>query len=451
MRINRINNLSNQNKNVIFNMMGAFCIKGFSLCLNLFTMPAYIRFFQNQTVLGVWFTVISVLNWVMYFDLGLGNGLRNKLPEAIERKDSHRIRELISTTYFTMAALVVLLGICGLIIIPTVNWNGIFNIDQSIVINAVLTKCVSIVYFGILFQFIIKLVTYVLYALQKSALVDFMALMSSVLIVVALTVMPSSTMEKNLYTMAIINVVAMLLPYILGSIWVYGKLLKKSFPSKAFFNKRYVKDVIGIGVSLLWLQIVFMVISSTNEFLISRFTAPEYVVEYQAYYKIFKTGGMLFSLAVTPIWSAVTRAQVTNNYSWIKKIYKIFLFASGACLVLELAIVPFLQLIMDVWLGKGAIVTSAFFGVVFALSGTIFVVHSVNTAIGNGISYFKTQMVWMTFAAIIFIPVSYVMVQITGNWIGIVIANVFALLPYEILAPIATMKKLDAAIKNSKP
>ena len=54
--------ISLQNKTVVVNMFGAFAVKGVSLCLSLFTMPAYIRFFQNQTVLGVWFTIVSVLN-----------------------------------------------------------------------------------------------------------------------------------------------------------------------------------------------------------------------------------------------------------------------------------------------------------------------------------------------------------------------------------------------------
>lgn len=69
-------------------MFGAFAVKSVSLCLSLFTMPAYIRFFQNQTVLGVWFTIVSVLNWILFFDLGLGNGLRNMLPDAIEKRCS---------------------------------------------------------------------------------------------------------------------------------------------------------------------------------------------------------------------------------------------------------------------------------------------------------------------------------------------------------------------------
>lgn len=447
----KLNKISLQNKTVIINMFGAFAVKGLSLCLSLFTMPAYIRFFQNQTVLGVWFTIISVLNWILYFDLGLGNGLRNMLPEVLEKKDDKRVKELISTTYFTMTVLVIVLGVLGLFLIPALNWNSIFNVNSSLVNNTVLTHCVIIVYYGILLQFIVKLVSSVLYALQKSAVVNLMSLISSALIVLALFTIPSSTMENNLYTMAVINVMAMSLPYIVVSIWVYGKLIKKSFPRLAFFNKRYVNDITKIGVSLLWLQFVFMIISSTNEFLVSNFTSPDYVVEYQAYYKIFKTGGMVFSLALTPVWSAVTKAQANKDYRWIKKIYKIFLGASLICLTIELAIVPFLQPIMDIWLGENSITVYTFAGIIFAFSGTIFVVHNVNTSIGNGISYFRIQMIWMTFAALIDIPFSYFMVQVTGSWIGIVIANVIALLPYEILAPIYTMKKLDVEIRNAKP
>ena len=442
--------ISKQNQIVFINIIGAFGIKGLSLCLSLFTMPAYIRFFQNQTVLGVWFTIVSVLNWILYFDLGLGNGLRNMLPEALEKKDDKKIKELISTTYFTMTAFVIILGVLGFFIFPSLNWNNIFNVDSSLINNAVLTHCIIIVYCGILLQFIARLVSSILYALQKSAIVNLMSLISSLLIVIALVTIPSSTLEKNLYTMAIINVAAMLLPYIFVSVWVHGVLIRKSFPKLSLFNKKYVKEITKIGLSLLWLQFVFMIISSTNELLISNFTSPDYVVEYQAYYKIFKTGGMVFSLALTPIWSAVTKAQAKKDYRWIKKIYKIFLGASFICLGIELSIIPFLQPLMDIWLGKDSILANKLVGIVFAFSGTIFVVHSVNTSIGNGISYFRIQLILMSFAALIDIPFSYFMVQVTGSWVGIVIANVIAMLPYELLAPIYTMKKLNFEINISK-
>lgn len=172
-------------------------------------------------------------------------------------------------------------------------------------------------------------------------------------------------------------------------------------------------------------------------------------MDYQAYYKVFKTGAMVFSLALTPIWSAVTKAQAQKNYKWIKKIYKIFLFASLGCFVMEFMILPILQPFMDIWLGKGVIEVNTMYGVAFVFSSSLFVLHNVNTSIGNGISYFKIQLVWMTFAAIVCVPLTYIMVQITGGWIGVVVANCISLLPYEVLAPVYTFKQLDIEEKRN--
>ena len=90
--------LGENDKNVIVNMLGAFVVKGGSLIISVLLLPAYINFFENQTVLGVWYTILSVLNWMSLFDLGLGNGLRNKLPGVIERNDRVSVRKYISTT-----------------------------------------------------------------------------------------------------------------------------------------------------------------------------------------------------------------------------------------------------------------------------------------------------------------------------------------------------------------
>ena len=443
-------NMSERNRSVIKNIIGAFVIKGFSLLITLLTMPAYISYFKDQTVLGVWFTIISILNWVIYFDLGLGNGLRNILPEAIEQKDKKKINEYISTTYVSMSVLVIALTLVGEIFIPKLNWNRLLNISEMIISNRSLSICVNIVYVGIMIQFILKLVTSTLYALQKSAIVNFMTLCTSMLTLVSLWILPSSTLEKNLWRMSWVNVIAAILPYFVVSIIVYGKMLDHSYPRIRHFNRIYVGPILKIGISLLWLQFVFMVISSTNEFLISSFTSPINVVDYQAYYKVFKTGAMLFSLTLTPIWSAVTKAQANSDYKWIQKIYKIFLIASLLCMIMEFALVPIMQTVIDVWLGKEVIIVNTFYSIVFVFSGSLFVLHNVNTSIGNGISYFKTQMIWMTFAALIDIPLSYFLVKLFGSWIGVVIANVLALLPYEILAPIYTLKLLKEKENNTK-
>ena len=202
----------------------------------------------------------------------------------------------------------------------------------------------------------------------------------------------------------------------------------------------FVKEIVGVGLTILWLNLIFMVVSAANELLITNFAGPAYVVEFQVYYKIFNTAAMVISLALTPIWSAVTKARAQGNYPWIRTVYKLFLAGSGLCFLAELCVIPLLQWVVNLWLGEAAIVISPSYALAFVFSSTVFVVHNVNTSIGNGLSYFKVQMIWMSVAAAVFVPLSWVLVQVTGSWIGIVIANVLAMLPYEVLAPVTTLR-----------
>lgn len=441
--------LKSNDATIIKNIFGAFLVKGISLIISVLLLPAYIKFFNNQTILGIWYTVLSILNWVVLFDLGLGNGLRNMLPKALEANDRVQIRKQISTTYMLMTGIAICVTVIGCFFIPIVNWNYIFNVSSDVVNNRILVKTVEIVFIGIMLQIVLKIITSILYALQKSAIVNAMSLCTNILILIALLVLPSKSLEENLTTMSIINVVAANLPYVVCTVIIFSTILKDCKPSIRIFEKQYVKTIFNIGISLLWLQLVYMVISSANEIMISNFTSPDNVVLYQAYYKIFKTGGMIVSLALTPIWSAVTKAQAQRNYRWIKKVYLGFLCASLLCLVLELCIVPVLQVVMDVWLGTDSIIVNSGYAIIFAFSSSMMVLHYVNTSIGNGLSYFKLQLIWMTFAAIICVPLCYVLVQLTGTWIGVVLGASISTVPYEFFAPFFTLKILNRKIAEN--
>lgn len=436
--------LSTQNKNILCNITGAFAVKGGSLVISVILLPLYLRFFQNQEILGIWYTILSVLNWVILFDLGLGQGLRNQLPKALTVNDKKLAKKYISTTYVLMTIVVIIISCIGVILIRKVNLYTVFNVDKSVIEYHCLQCAAIIVFLGIMLQMILKIATSILYAMQKSAIVNALGLITNIIILCALCIIPSQDIGTNLIVMAWINVIAANVPYIVCTFFLFKtNELKGTAPTLGTFSRQYIKSIFNVGISLLWLQIVFMIVSSTNEFLISNLTKPENVVEYQAYYKIFKTAAMVVSLSLTPIWSAVTKAKIEKNYKWIKKVYCLFLAVSGLCFLGELCLIPILQWGMDLWLGKGVIIVQIWYAVVFAMSSIVFVLHSVNTSIGNGLSYFRIQMIWMTFAAIAFIPLSVLFVHIFDSWIGIILAGVFAMFPYEVIAPIFTFRYLN--------
>lgn len=422
---------------IVYNIIGSFGVRGGSLVVSLLTLPVYTHFFQNQKVLGVWFTLLSVLNWVLTFDLGLGNGLRNKLPFALAQRDRRLAREYISSTYFGTLGVALIMLVIGILLIPSISWVNFINVHGVGVTNAVMTRCIVIIFAGILLQFVMKLVTSILFAIQESAIVNFLSLVVSASTLIMVVMAKSGSVQQNLTTMAVINVISANVPYLIATLYIFATRLKGLHPSLRFVTSKRVREVLNIGITLLVLQVVFMVISSTNEILISHLTSPKDVVDYQAYNKIFNTISSLFALALTPIWSAVTKAGAEKKYRWILKLNHRILASTVIVFALELFTVPVLQTVVNLWLGKGYIVVTPYISILFVLTNTVMYLHNVNTSFGNGLSFFKIQFIWMIFAAIVDIPLAFLFVNLFNGWIGVVFANFVALLPYEIIEILA--------------
>lgn len=446
--MNLMNNISNfniskikgYNRIILLNTMGMVLCKIFSVCITFVLFPLYIDFFGNNEILGVWFTLLSVLNWVLLFDLGLGNGLRNKLPEALASNDIVLAKKYISTTYISSSIFALLVFVLICFISNKVNWNELLNVGLATINNEVLRSCVMITLSGICIQFVIKLITSILYALQKSACVNFIGVISNVIILLSLLLIHRGSLEENLILMSYINVMAINLPMLLFSIYVFKTSLNQMQPNMKMFEVGLCKDLLGIGLTLLWLQIIFLVVANSNEFLITYLTTPDNVVPYQAYMKIYNTGAVIFSFALTPLWSAVTKAKSEKNYSWIIKAYKFFGMMSALCFMIELIVSLFGQCIFELWLGKSVMNFNIVYGIVFSVHSYIFIIHNINTSISNGLSYFRFQIIGMSLAALLHIPIAILFVDICDSWIGVIIASCVAMSFYELFAPYFTVK-----------
>lgn len=441
-KFQKLAKIYNSNRSIVMNILGAFFVKGGGLIISFFLFPAYIDFFEDQIILGVWYTLLSILQWILVFDLGLGSGLRNKLPECLVKNDTKTAKEYISTSYIIIISALTFVYLVGMCLISQLNWNSILKVQESLVSKQDLMFCVRIAFTGIVIYLILNTITSVLYAMQKAAFVNLLSLATSILTLIALLLIPSKDIVTNLKTMSLVNAFAMILPQTVCTLLVFCKYLKGCAPSIRFFCKKHVKDILGTGFSLFWLTLVFMVVSSTKEVLITSFTGPEHVVEYQGYYKIFNTFTMLVTLTLSPIWSAVTKAQIQKKFSWIHNVYRLFLAVCIFCFLIELLLIPIMQPIMDIWLGEGVLEVDPFYAFAFAISGAVMVLHNVNTSIGNGLSFFRIQKIWMTVAAVVYIPLSYVLVLAMESWIGVVFGGVICLLPYELIAPIYTIRFL---------
>lgn len=439
----KFNGTSEKNKIVIKNVTGAFLVRGLSLCISVFTMPAYIRFFNNESVLGLWFTIISVLNWILNFDLGIGNGLRNRLTAAIANKDEMEARKYISSAYVSCALLSIIAGIVFFAAFEFINWNQVFNIKTDILSTKTLADTVKIVFLSILLQMFFRNVSSILYALQKSSINNFLSLCTSAITLLLVLVLPSGDNEQNMILMAIIHGLAVIVPLIVATICVFaGKTLRNCVPNFKYVKKEYAKNILTLGGTFLYIQIMYMIMMNTNEYLITLFAGSENVVNYQVYSRPFYLGATVFNLTLTPIWSAVGKAFAEKDYVWIKKIYKKLCTVAFISCTIEILIIPFLQPIITLWIGEKLFQVNYIHASIIALLFILQMFNGVFSAIENGMNKLKNQTIIFTIGAILKVPLAWILVQVTGSWIGVICANVILLAIYCIVDPFSIKKFL---------
>lgn len=428
--LQKLRNLETNEKIVLKNTIFAFLIKGGSLFLALFTTPAFIDYFENNSVLGVWYTLLSVLTWFLNFDLGIGNGIRNNLVEDLTKNDYNSARKTISSGIFSNFIVSIVLFLIGILLISNINLNSFYHIEPNIVSYQVLFWSTIIVFMGIMLRFFLTIVSSMFYALQKSSVNNFLALCVSVLQLIFVLTVRFDSSEKSLLGLSAAYLIISNLPLCIAGIIVFKKELKDCKPGIKFVDKEHIKRVLGIGSVFFICQILYMLIINTNEFLITNQFGPEYTTEYTFYYRLTSLISMLVTLAMTPIWSVVTKAVAEKNYSWLGKLYNKLKLIGLGTILLQFAFIFVQQFVMDIWLRENSIKINYFTAVAFACFGSVFVYSSILSTIVCGMSRIKLQAVCYGIGVAVKFIMVFGLSGVFNHWSLVVWSNIVILVPY---------------------
>lgn len=433
-----------KNKGISLNILGAFTIRGFGMLLGLFAMPLYMRYFSDEKILGVWFTIIQVLGWALNFDLGVGNGLRNKLTVSLAENDMVSAKEQISSAYILLGSITLLLTFVFYLISGVVDWNAFFNIEKSVVSADVLRMCLNISMLGVLTSFFLRLVGSIFYALQLSSLNNLMTMLSNLLIVLYLFVVsPDKSTIINFKNLAVYNAIAPNAVYIIATIILFcSARMKNCRPSFRNYSSSQAKGVLSLGMTFLLLQLLWMIISVTNEWFITKFFGPEYTVEYSCYYRLYAALSTLYALALSPLWSAITKAQAENRYSWILKLQKVLNLCLVCYLIIQLIMVPLTPWLFNTWLGENAPDINYGYCLAFVAFNCFLVWNRNLSTMCSGLNKLKSAMWCYIYAVVAKIVLIAILSQYYHSWIVVVLVTTFAILPYCLVQPAVVNKDL---------
>lgn len=422
----------------------SFVIKGASLCLSLATTPTFIRYFHHNAILGVWYTLLSVLLWVLNFDLGIGNGIRNNLVDDFSHNDMLSARKTLSSGIFSSALLMLALTATGIMLIECLDLNWLFHVDETILSHEVLVQSARLTFIGIMVRFFLTCITSVFYALQMSSVNHFLGFCVSILQLLFVKLIRPENPQQGLLWLSGAYAVISNLPLCIAGALVFRTKLKTCIPSVSYIDRQHIRSVMGTGTIFFFCQITYMLLMNTNEFCISRLFGPEYTTEYTFYYRLTSLISMLVSLILTPMWSVITKAMGERQYDWVRKLYKKLKITGALIIIIQFGFVFVQQFVMDFWLGKNSVIVDYPTAIAFASFDGVCIYTSILSTMVCGMSRLRLQIICYSLGVLGKFFIIFMMTSFEPHWSIVIWSNVVVLLPYCIIQQV----DLDRYFRN---
>ena len=386
----------------IRNSVFMLIIRGVSIGISFLYVPLLLGTLDD-TNYGVWLTLTSLVSWVALFDIGIGNGLRNKLAHALAKQDFKYGKTVVSTAYISMLGVICILYILFLCCYKFVDWNEILA-GNSVSIPA-LNQIVLVVFSGFLLQFFFGLINSILFALQKPALSSLISTIGQFLSYILVFVYVNALRRNSMLELGSIISFTPPCVLIITSAVLFKTLLKEIRPSIKYFKSSEIKDLFSLGIQFFVIQIITIVLFQSNNLIITHVLDSVSVVEYNIAYKYMTVMVMVFNIIATPIWSATTEAWEKNDLNWIRLTNKRLLRISMYISLIGLLMVLISPYIYRIWL-KDDIQISFITTLLLFVYSSLMMFYGAYGYILNGIGKLRVQILATVIIAVMYVPLT---------------------------------------------
>ena len=421
------------------NILTSFIIKGVNIAVGLALVPLTIEYL-NPTKYGIWITLSSIIGWFGFFDIGLGQGLRNRFAEALAKGEKKLASIYVSTTYAIISIIIGCVLLLFYAVNPFLNWNKILNVGNNVGLQNELSIIALVVFTFFCLRFIFKLITTILTADQRPAKASIFDLLGKLIALLLIYLLTKTTQSSLLY-LGIVMSSAPVLVLIISSFWFFNGKYKAYRPSFNLIDFSKAKDLFNLGIKFFIIQIAAVLLYQTNNIIISQLFGPAEVTPYNIAFKYFSALMMGFSIILTPFWSAITEAWVKKEIEWIKiSVRKLILLWGLLCLFGTIMLI-LSSWIYKVWVGSKIVIPFSMSALVLAwvlLNSW----NSIYSQFLNGVGKIKLQLYLGIMAAFLNIPLAIFLGKRIGVN-GILLANIIVLIFGSFIYPIQYKKLIN--------
>jgi O-antigen/teichoic acid export membrane protein len=433
---NLVNKGHDRSINAKKNILASFIIKGGSIAVSLISVPLTIHWVHPDQY-GIWLTLSSLVSWFSFFDIGFGNGLRNKFAEAKAKGEHELARIYVSTTYAILSIISGFILVLFIFINPFLDWAVILNAPRTMTAELGLLALIVFGFFSI--DFVLQLIATILNADQqpaKASLFSFLGGLLSLIIIFILT----QTTKGNLIYLGLSFVGTQLVVLLVATVWLFSGKYKAYAPSFKFVHFKYARNLMSLGMKFFIIQIAFIVVYETTIIIIAQLDQSQ-VTPYNIAFKYFSVLPMVFGIILVPFWSAYTEAYVKKDFDWIRNSMRHLIKIWVVMLVVVIAMLALADKVYYLWVGD-VVKVPFMLSLVIAAYIIINAWCTIYSVFLNGVGKLKLQLYSGIIGALINIPIA-IWLGKTMGVTGVVLASLILAAGNALWSPVQYKKIMN--------
>lgn len=422
-----------RNLNIFKQIKWSFVFKSLAFIAYYAAISLQVKILGSE-LYGVWATLLSIVTWVVFFDFGLGNGIKNYLTKAISLNNIKEAKQIILTGYVTILIISIILFIFVVILANTFDLSALFNTNA--LSDSQLTNIVIVLFGFIFIHFVVSFVKQFVFAIQKNSLNEMEQLLFYILLLISLMLLTWKSIDSVL-GVVIAYGASILMSKILLTVLFFGKN-KELVPSLRDFQKNIMGKLMNVGMAFFALQLVSMFILLSDRIIITQLLGPASVTSYDIVYRLFSVVLILHGIVNAPMWSAYTEAYSKQDKNWIIKNLKKMKLLVFSLVAVTLILYLFSSELVKLWVGD-EVTTTDRLSLYMAVYVIVLAWCNNYAFFLNAINNIKIQFYMLLVGAAINIPLSVYFVEYQGlGNSGVVLATIISLSLFAIAGPIQT-------------
>lgn len=323
-------------------------VKIFSASINLITVPLTVHYLGAERY-GLWMAISSILSLISFADLGLGNGLLNAVSEANGRNDVIKAKKSVSSTFFMLFFLSILLFIFFIFSFKYINWSTIFN-AKSLIAKEESGPTMFVLIILFLINMPLGIIQRIQDGYQEGYKYQIWLIIGSFL---SLSLLFACIYYRlGLPWLVFSFSFGQLFATICNGIILFYKARPYLFPKFIYFDMKIGMSLMNSGLIFFVLGLFTLLGNSSDDIIIAHTINAKSVAEYEIVKKMF-IFSMFTQFIIQPMWPAFGEALESGDYVWAKKtLFKGLKLTIILNAIISLPLLIFGKQIIQLWVGK---------------------------------------------------------------------------------------------------